>query len=194
MKRQPPQLQPDTIARAKRGDEAAHAEVYRVLAPGVFTLARRMLGSNALAEDALQDTFVEVMLNIDRFRGEGELGAWVKRIAVNKCLSQLRSVWQVRRVTHDEHDGLSRTSARNAAEDQLALERALDALSPTARAVVWLHDVEGYTHKEIGRLMGRTTSFSKSQLMRAHRELRIDLEGALEPSAASLCTAILKTC
>lgn len=194
MTRPSPKLDPETLARAMGGDEAAHAVVYRTYSRLVYTIARRMLASNALAEDVLQDTFVEVMLKISTFRGDGDIRAWIKRIAINKCLTQLRSVWAVRRVATEDAGELVHASPRNAAEDQLALERALDDLTPHARAVVWLHDVEGYTHKEIGRLMGRTTSFSKSQLMRAHRQLRATLEGALEEGAGEICTPILKIC
>jgi RNA polymerase sigma-70 factor (ECF subfamily) len=76
----------------------------------------------------------------------------------------------------------------------MALERALDCVPDVARAVVWLHDVEGYTHAEIGRLMGRTTSFSKSQLARAHERLRALLEGTEAETETTLCTPELKTC
>ena len=79
-------------------------------------------------------------------------------------------------------------------DDQMALERALDQVADVARAVVWLHDVEGYTHAEIGRLMGRTASFSKSQLARAHERLRVLLEGPKVESETNLCTPELKTC
>ena len=92
-------------------------------------------------------------------------------------------------------------------DDQVAIERALDALPDLARAVVWLHDVEGYTHREIGRLMQRTTSFSKSQLARAHRRLRVLLqaddrdqtstdtaERAIDRDGSTVCAPVLKTC
>ena len=79
-------------------------------------------------------------------------------------------------------------------DDQIALERALDALSDTARVVVWLHDVEGHTHREIGRMMGYTASFSKSQLARAHDRLRSLLQGGPEQTGTELCTPALKTC
>ena len=184
---------PDIVDRAKSGDRAAHAELYNLLARPVFTLARRMLASKALAEDVLQETFVEVLLNVARFRGEAEIGTWVKRIAINKCLMHVRSGWVSRRgPTGDEPASEERSAAL---DEQMALERALDAVPDVARAVVWLHDVEGYTHAEIGRLMGRTTSFSKSQLKRAHERLRALLEGpeAVE-SETSLCTPELKTC
>jgi RNA polymerase sigma-70 factor (ECF subfamily) len=107
----------------------------------------------------------------------------------------LRSPWVVRRTraspseaeAEPQHDG-------RGADEQIMLERALAALSITARAVVWLHDVEGYTHEEIAGLMGRTPSFSKSQLARAHDRLRELLQGERpQDPASSLCASILKT-
>ena len=192
MPRPSPQFDPSVIARAKLGDDSAQEALYRAFSPMVFTLARRMLASHSLAEDVLQDTFVAVILNISKFRGDAELGAWIKRIAVNRCLSHLRSAWSLRRVAQDDIE--PGVYERNRAEDQLALERALDTLPGLTRAVVWLHDVEGYTHKEIGALMGRSTSFSKSQLARAHERLRVSLDGALEDSALTLCIHQLKIC
>ena len=67
-------------------------------------------------------------------------------------------------------------------------------LPDVSRAVVWLHDVEGYTHKEIGQLMDRTTSFSKSQLARAHERLRALLEEHASEDGTQVCTPALKTC
>jgi RNA polymerase sigma-70 factor (ECF subfamily) len=188
----PPSVAIETLARARGGDRAAHAELYTVFAGPVFTLARRMLASKALAEDVLQETFVEVLCKIAGFRGEAEVGTWIKRIAINKCLMYLRSSWVSRRVPEvDEPVGEQRSGAL---DQQMALERALDQVPDVARAVVWLHDVEGYTHAEIGRLMGRTASFSKSQLARAHERLRSLLEGVEDESETSLCTTVLKTC
>jgi RNA polymerase sigma-70 factor (ECF subfamily) len=182
----------EIVARARGGDRAAHAELYALLAGPVFTLARRMLASKALAEDVLQETFVEVLCNIGRFRGEAEIGTWIKRIAINKCLMHVRSSWVSRRVQTSDEPAVEQRSG--ALDEQMALERALDGVPDVARAVVWLHDVEGYTHAEIGRLMGRTTSFSKSQLARAHERLRGLLEGPRVESETNLCTPELKTC
>jgi RNA polymerase sigma-70 factor (ECF subfamily) len=188
----PPLVAIETLARARRGDRDAHAELYAMFAGPVFTLARRMLASKALAEDVLQETFVEVLCNIAGFRGEAQIGTWIKRIAINKCLMHLRSSWVSRRgQSEDEPVSAERSGML---DQQIALERALDQVPDVARAVVWLHDVEGYTHIEIGHLMGRTTSFSKSQLARAHERLRALLEGVEEKSETSLCTTVLKTC
>ena len=71
------------------------------------------------------------------------------------------------------------------------LEAALDLLSPTARAVVWLHDVEGYTHKEIAEMMNKTRSFSKSQLARAHKRLRERLGPSIQPDAQPVRQAMI---
>jgi RNA polymerase sigma factor (sigma-70 family) len=191
MSKPSPTVPSEVLERAKRGERAAHAELYALLAGPVFTLARRMLASSALAEDVLQETFVEVLCKIGGFRGEAEVGTWIKRIAINKCLMHVRSSWVSRRgPAGDEPAGQD----RGALDDQMALERALDGVPDVARAVVWLHDVEGYTHAEIGRLMGRTASFSKSQLARAHERLRVLLDGREVESETNLCTPELKIC
>jgi RNA polymerase sigma-70 factor (ECF subfamily) len=182
------------VTRARNGDRGAHAELYALYAPGVFTLARRLLASRALAEDALQETFVEVLRKIGTCRDDALIGFWIKRIAINKCLAHLRSFWVSRR-SPDGEELIPLEPARGAsADDTLALERALDALPATARVVVWLHDVEGCTHKEIGELMGHSTSFSKSQLARAHERLRALLEGPTTQHGQDLCTVEPKIC
>ena len=191
---QVPQVDPALVARAQRGDRDAHARLYELCAPMVYTLARRMLVSHAMAEDVLQETFMEVIRKVDSYRGEAGFGFWVRRIAVNKCLMNLRSAWSSRRVDLELTDAICPRTDGGQAERQVALERALAELPETSRAVVWLHDVEGYTHKEIGQMMGRTTSFSKSQLARAHERLRGFLTGESPEDEVKVCTPALKTC
>lgn len=189
-----PQVDTALVVRAQGGDRAAHAELYSAFAPTVFTLARRMLASRPLAEDVLQETFIDVLRKINDYRGEAELGFWIRRIAVNKCLMHLRSSWVSRRLPDgDERVALEPTRPA-ALDEQIALERALDELADVARAVVWLHDVEGYTHREIGGLMGASASFSKSQLARAHERLRVLLRGDRLTVSEELCVQALKTC
>lgn len=190
------------LERARNGERDAHAALYRAFSAMVYTLAYRMLGSKAAAEDILQDSFVEIIRKAGDFRGDGDIRGWIKRIAINKTLSHLRSPWMTRRTaTMDSQSAPVRDETVTGGVDdnarrlgrQQELERALAALSSTARAVVWLHDVEGYTHGEIGRLMGRTTSFSKSQLARAYRELRELLEMSETDEGAEPCLGVLKT-
>ncbi len=187
-------VDPGVVLRAQQGDMQAHESLFRAYGPAVYTMARRMLASSSQAEDVLQETFVEVIRKISSYRGEAELSHWIRRIAVNKCLMHLRSAWVSKR--GGDNDAIDRVAApgRERADLALDLEQALSLLPATSRAVVWLHDVEGYTHKEIGGLMGRTASFSKSQLARAHERLREFLAGPETEQEAGVCAQPLKTC
>lgn len=163
------------IQRAKSGDPDALEKLYRAYEGTVYSLARRMCRTAEDAEDVLQETFFEVCRSIGRFRGEegSSLTAWIKRIAASKALIRLRSGKY--RDAESLDDDAGETFANQADPDvglQLDLEQALARLSDTSRAVVWMHDVEGYTHEEIAELMGKTVSFSKSQLARAHTRLK----------------------
>jgi RNA polymerase sigma factor (sigma-70 family) len=181
-------LPPGTLEQARAGEVAAYETIYRTFGPGVTTLARRLLGRRSAVEDLVQDVFVDVLTKLSQFDGRGSFAGWVRSIAVTRCLMQLRSPWQrgLRLLTTGS-DGLPSLAADSA----LDLERALDHLGDTARLVVWLHDVEGYTHAEIGALLGGTPSLSKSQLARAHERLR----ELLEPSGGvSPCTPVSTIC
>ncbi len=160
------------VARAQAGDFGALEHLYRAYAAGVYTLARRLTKTAEDAEDVLQETFLEVCRSIGRWRGDGSLWGWVRTIAASKALMRYRRE-KVRAA--DELD----ETASGRGDDvplRLDLEAALERLPERTRAVVWLHDVEGYTHEEIAEMMGMTASFSKSQLARAHQKLRRWLE------------------
>jgi len=181
-------LAPGTLERARAGEIDALEAIYRSFAPGVTTLARRLLGRLAAAEDLAQDVFIDVLTKLDQYDGRGSFAGWVRSITVTRCLMQLRSPWRrgLRLITHGDAESRSGDAEPVAPEGaQLGhdLERALDRLGETARLVVWLHDVEGYTHAEIGALLGGTPSLSKSQLARAHERLRELLEpsGVIQP-------------
>lgn len=172
------EIDPAIIRRAARGDTRAHEIIYRAFAAPVYSLCLRFTRVPAHAEDLVQDTFIEIMRSIARFRGEAALGSWIRRIAVTKALMFLRSAWTARGQTlGDGWDDMtpgdvSRHGVSSRPDQALDLDAALANLSSMSRTVVWLHDVEGFTHKEIARLMGRTESFSKSQLSRAYQRLR----------------------
>lgn len=163
------------VARAQAGDEAALEALFRAFEVPVYNLVRRMLRRPEDAEDVLQETFLEVVRNIKQYRGEGHLWGWVRKIASTKALMRIRRD-QVR-ATEALDDEPGKPGMHVGAN--IDLERAFERLSETSRAVVWLHDVEGYTHEEIAEQMGKSVSFSKSQLARAHARLRRMLdEGA----------------
>ena len=131
-----------------------------------------------------QDVFVDVITRLHQYEGRGSFAGWVRSIAVSRCLMHLRSPWHrgqrwlrrdalARRVAAGlAAPSVGRARPARTAADAIDLERALAQLGDNARAVVWLHDVEGYTHAEIGALFGASASFSKSQLARAHERLR----------------------
>jgi RNA polymerase sigma-70 factor (ECF subfamily) len=157
------------VARAQTGDAAALEALYRAFESPVYNLARRICRTAEDAEDVLQETFFEVCRSIGRYRGDGSLWGWVRTIASSKALMRLR------RNRYRDTDDLDEDAAGPGRQDyhlRMDLEAALERLPEMSRAVVWLHDVEGYTHEEIAGMMGKTVSFSKSQLARAHTRLR----------------------
>ncbi|HVH67986.1 MAG TPA: sigma-70 family RNA polymerase sigma factor [Gemmatimonadales bacterium] len=166
------------VARAKSGDLEALEALYRAFETPVYNLALRVLRRPEDAEDVLQETFLEVVRSIKQYRGEGHLWGWIRRIAVSKALMRIRRD-QVRDADELREESLAGRMGTSGVPARIDLERAFERLSGTSRAVVWLHDVEGYTHEEIAEQMGKTVSFSKSQLARAHARLRklLDVEG-----------------
>jgi RNA polymerase sigma factor (sigma-70 family) len=181
----------DLLDRARAGDDGAFEQIYRTFERPVRTLAQRLLAHRAAAEDVAQDVFVDVITRLHQYEGRGSFAGWVRSIAVTRCLMHLRSPWQRsrrwfgRQLAEEDDRGcadpwptddgwVGATSSEHG--DAIDLERALARLGSTARTVVWLHDVEGYTHAEIGVLFGATASFSKSQLARAHERLRTELQ------------------
>jgi RNA polymerase sigma-70 factor (ECF subfamily) len=157
------------IARARQGDPVALEALYRAYSTPVYRLARRICRTTEDAEDVLQETFFEVCRSIRNYRGEGSIWGWIRTVASSKALMRLRR--NKYRDTDDLDDELAPARPASTAL-RMDLEAALERLSDTSRAVVWLHDVEGYTHEEIAQQMGKTVSFSKSQLARAHARLR----------------------
>ena len=184
----------ELLRSARAGDEAAQAAIYTATAPAAFALIRRLITNRAMAEDLFQDTMMALFQCLPEFRGEAPLGAWLRQIAISKCLMFLRSPWHRARLRLENDGGRGETAHELSAlvtpapsPEGLDVERALASLSPTARAVVWLYEVEGYSHEEIARFFGRSVSFSKSQLARAHIRLR----EWFEPSEGrQTCTSI----
>ena len=163
------------VARARAGDEEALEALFRAFETPVYNLARRMLRNAEDAEDVVQDTFLEIVRSIKQYRGEGHLWGWIRQIASSKALMRIRRE-QVRATDELHEEMVGRSGPAGSVGAGIDLERAFEELSETSRAVVWLHDVEGYTHEEIAEMMGKTVSFSKSQLARAHTRLRRNLD------------------
>ena len=179
---------PDALLRrACAGEVHAFSQIYRWFERPVYTLGLRMLGDQEEAMDMLQDAMLKVCRRLGEFRGESPFWGWLRQIAVNEALMRLRKrqpvefVAEVPEPIEREIDG---TLPHHAA-DGATLERALAQLPDVTRSVLWLYHAEGFTHDEIATQMGRTVSFSKSQLMRGVRRLRQLLDVDVEtPSHA----------
>jgi RNA polymerase sigma factor (sigma-70 family) len=189
----------EVLSAACAGDARAQETIYRSYQRPVYSLIRRLISRPAIADELFQETFIEVLRCLRSYSGEGAFGGWVRAIAVNKCLMYLRSPWHrsFAYLDADENESIADTLIDAASGPDVQVQASADvgnamaSLPPLTRTVVWLHDVEGYTHGEIARLMGRTVSFSKSQLARAHQRLR----ELLDPKSESLpCTHLSTIC
>ena len=172
----------ELIAMASRGDARAVKAIYDRYSPRVYAVVRRIAGDEDLADDCAQEAWIRIFRAIGTFRGEARFSTWIHRIAVNAALQTVRGP-QARRsrelpISED-------LAVEPKAGDPLLrrrLERALDALPDGMRRVIILHDVEGYTHEEIGNVLGVTSGTSKSQLFKARAKMR---ELLTAPSGAS---------
>jgi RNA polymerase sigma factor (sigma-70 family) len=159
------------LARACAGDLGAFEQIYRRFERPVYTLALRVLGEPEAARDALHDAMLKVFQRINTFRGESPFWGWLRQIALNEALMRLRQ--HDRAEVSDELDTfVDDAPGPWAHADASTLERALSKLPVQTRSVLWLYHVEGYSHPEIAALVGKTVSFSKSQVARGTQRLR----------------------
>ena len=163
----------ELIARVRAGEPAAERELYDAHVDRVYRLAYRLSGDDDLARDITQDAFIRAFERLNEFRGEARLSTWLHTIAMSVALNTLRKVKRLRREV-DLEEGMGEAGTKREAEPDLKqrLAAAIDALPEGYRAVFVMHDVEGYTHEEIGGALGVETGTSKAQLSRARAKLR----------------------
>lgn len=172
----PPTRIPDEeralVVRAKQGDEQAFSGLVRLHQRRAYLVARAIVTVHEDAEDALQDGFARAWQALDRFDPTQTFGAWLNRIVANAALDLTRR--RKVRNTEELSDAL-KSPFRNPAEDAELRERlsaALSKLPERARSVIVLHDVEGYTHVEIGEMLGIPGGTARSDLHHARQKLR----------------------
>ncbi len=162
-----------TIRRAINGDEDALCAIWAEHAPRIDVLVRRLVGDPDQAADVAQEVWIQIFRALPTWRGDSQFSTWAHRIAVNRTLNALRSM---RRYTQSEVEIEEDSAMVEHDGDRLLLAQTIDEavqrLSPGARAVFVLHDVEGYTHEEIAAELGITAGGSKSQLFKARAKLR----------------------
>lgn len=168
-----PALTDDLVRRARAGDEAAFERLYRANVGRVYALCLRMTADEAAARELVQDAFVRAWERLDTFRGDAAFSTWLHRLTVNVVLMDRRTAARRAEEALDETADPPNTASRaESAGLRVDLERAIAALPPGARQVLVLHDLEGYEHAEIARLMGIAEGTSKAHLFRARQRLR----------------------
>ena len=162
------------VARVKEGDPAAQRELYESHVDRVYRLAYRLAGEDELARDFTQLTFIRAFEKIGDFRFESSLGTWLHTIGVSIALNGLRKVKTARlREAPIEAAASIGVITREAEPDlKVRLNKAVDALSEKYRTVFLMHDVEGFTHEEIGAALGIPPGTSKTRLFQGRAKLR----------------------
>ncbi len=164
---------PLTIRRAINGDEAALRALWVEHAPRIDAVVRRLVGDPDQAADIAQEVWIQIFRALPTWRGDSQFSTWAHRIAVNRTLNALRSVRRLAKLeVVMEDDTVTVDEDHDRSFLAQSIDEAVQQLSPGARAVFVLHDVEGYTHEEIAKELGITSGGSKSQLFKARAKLR----------------------
>jgi len=169
----------DTDAQlAAAGDMEAFEQIYRRHHQRIYLLCLRMVRNVSQAEDLTQEVFIQLFRKIHTFRNDSLFTTWLHRLTVNQVLMHFRKpIVKTERTTDDGATPIrvvhgTENPARMALLDRIALDEAIAQLAPGYRMVLILHDVEGYEHEQIGKILGCAVGTSKSQLHKARMKLR----------------------
>jgi RNA polymerase sigma-70 factor (ECF subfamily) len=180
----------DLVGRARRGDRDAIGRLYERHAARVYAVVRRLSGDDEQAADWAQEAWIRVFRALPGFRGESRFTTWLHRIAVNAVFQGQRANQRRRaRMAELQPTDEELPVVNESPVLRLTLERAVDQLPNGMRRVLVLHDIEGYTHEEIGEMLGVSSGTCKSQLFKARAKLREMLEPAnVEEEGERVCT------
>jgi RNA polymerase sigma-70 factor (ECF subfamily) len=193
----------EAIEAAKQGDGECFEFLYKLHKRRVYSLCLRMTGDVEAAEDFTQEAFLQLYRKIASFRGESSFATWLHRLTVNIVLMHVRKR-RVPEVSLEEtlepiedggprRDYGSEDQVLTGSIDRVNLERAIETLPPGCRIIFMLHDVEGYEHQDIAKMLGCSIGTSKSQLHVARMNLRQQLnvtraENSRRPSPRKMKT------
>ena len=172
---------------AARGDMAAFEEIYQRHHRRVYSICLRMLQNATEAEDLTQDVFIQLYRKIGSFRGDSAFTTWLHRLTVNQVLMHFRKRNVKFEKTTEEGEtpvqivGGTENPRKMPVVDKIAIENAIAQLPDGYRNVFVLHDVEGYEHEEVARILGCSVGTSKSQLHKARLKLRKLLQKKAPP-------------
>lgn len=177
-----------TLAQARRGSLPACERIFRAFQQPAYSVAFRVCQCRETAQEVTQEAFITAFRKIRQFRGDAPFWGWLRRVVVNHAISTLRRGPRAEELEFQDYHA---PVAHGQEQVGLAmdLEAALSSLDEEDRAVVWLHDVEGYGHLEIAEMFGKTESFSKTRLSRARARLRQLLDSPLEAQDEAAATS-----
>ena len=180
-------LADEVVRKAQSGDMHAHSEIYSLFSQSVYSLACGFCRNQQCAEDVLHNTFIKLIDKISLFENRAPFGMWLRQIAVNESLMHLRKQKKHHSVLStdehmffdagihsDEHDVdiFEEDDFTEQHSNQQQVDGVMSSLPEHVRLVVWLKEVEGYTHEEIAKLVNKSPSYSKTLIARAYKVLR----------------------
>lgn len=177
---------------AAEGDMGAFEEIYKRHHRRVYSICLRMLQSPSEAEDLTQDVFIQLYRKIGSFRGDSAFTTWLHRMTVNQVLMHFRKRTVKYEKTTEEGETpdqmVTGTSDPNKMRivDKIALDNAIQQLPTGYKNVFVLHDVEGFEHEEVAKILGCSVGTSKSQLHKARLKLQKLLQKKANPRLVSL--------
>lgn len=166
------------LDRCKQGDTVAQREIYKLYAKNMYNTAFRILGHSGEAEDVLQDAFLEVFIKMNEYREDSSFGTWLKKIVINKSISQLRKrkidLIDTHNFENDIADDTSDLDFQLEENNQTIelIKKGINALPEGYKVVISLYLLEGYDHIEIAEILNVSESTSKTQYLRAKNKLK----------------------
>ncbi|MFT6866749.1 MAG: RNA polymerase sigma factor (sigma-70 family) [Cyclobacteriaceae bacterium] len=172
----------DLISRCRENDSQAQFEIYKLYAKAMLNTAFRIVGSVEEAEDVLQESFVSAFKNLHTYREEAAFGSWLKRIVVNRALTELKRRKNEILILESGED-VAEEPPKDYSEIHLSIDKIKEAMMDLPkgfRSVLTLYLFEGYDHKEISDILNITESTSKTQYKRAKDKLREILKSEIK--------------
>lgn len=161
------------IDRLKNGDKQAFSEVFDMYNSRIYRLAYRFVNNQTDAEDITQEVFITVYRKIGFFEGKSSFFSWIYRITVNKCMRFLK----YKSLQAEKHSMLSEKKEVNMKQEiKNAINRAIDSLGEKYKKIVIMHDMEGFSHKEISGILNCPEGTVWSSLYYARKQLRVELQ------------------
>ena len=159
---------------AKKGDMDAFEQIYRTYSSASYSLSYRICGQKTMTEDSVHEAFIKIMKNINQFKNEGSFAGWCRRIVTFETINRVKQASRLSLLGNEVLENTSNSDLfdHNWLENRIDFEMLIQQLSPLFRAVFTLHEIEGYSHKEIAKLFSKSVSFSKVRLSRTYMNLK----------------------